>query len=144
MIVLRDGVIGDVNFILNSAVQSIRDNVAWCDTVPAPRYFASVHDTLKALLQRCPVTVAAREADPDAILGYLIAHPKRPAVMWMYVKQPMRRFGVARLLLVHWHNAHRDASSVETPFRTEDGRRTVQTVLRLPLVENPFLLSEAV
>jgi GNAT superfamily N-acetyltransferase len=144
VIQVRDGRLDDVPFILNSAMKSIADNVEWARDMPPSLFHRSAHDPIKALLQRCPVLVASRTADPDAIMGYLIHHPKRAAVMWMFVKKPMRRFGVAKALLEDFRRFRddRDGVPVECPFVTSKGISAVHSVLKVPLISNPFLLSE--
>jgi GNAT superfamily N-acetyltransferase len=45
------------------------------------------------------IAVACSEDDPDQIIGWVAWEPDSPRLLFLYVKSPFRRFGIATALL---------------------------------------------
>lgn len=85
----------DLEFILDSWLRSHRDS-AWAKFAGAT--YQRGHDSLiKRLLTRSAVLVACYEGDPNTILGWSVTDGD--VVHYVYVKKPLRRQGIARMLL---------------------------------------------
>ena len=90
----------DVPFITSSWLRSFREGGSFCKRVPNNIYYHYHHKIMEQLLPRSYVLVATNESDPNHILGWLCGEivDTVPVVHYVYVKAPMRRFGIAKHL----------------------------------------------
>ena len=95
----------DLNFILNSWLKRYRDAIR-ARFVTDGVYYAYQHEAITKILQQpgLKAVVACNPDDEDQIYGYLIAEdhhivPDLRLLHWLYVKGPLRRFGIAKALL---------------------------------------------
>lgn len=122
-VILREYAPGDEAYLMSTWLRDLRD----ADPSPLPDdlYFPALRALIMRLLAsplvRC--TIAAAADRPDEILGYVVAIPKE-LLIWTHVRKPLRRRGLAKLLLEH----------AETPPGTPAAWSTVLSKLRL---QNP-------
>jgi GNAT superfamily N-acetyltransferase len=92
----------DIEFITSSWLRSFRDGY-FVSTVPNRIYFNQHHKILEKLIPRATCLIACNEMDPDHIYGYVIAEvmDQHLVVHYIYVKDSLRRFGVAKKLVQH-------------------------------------------
>lgn len=97
---IREGIVDDANFILNSWLKSYRRSMFACkmtDTV----YYDCHHEVLRKLLKSCTVLVACPPNDPGQIYGYIVAEvvDNVPVIHFAYVKHTFRGFGICTALV---------------------------------------------
>ena len=90
----------DIPFITSSWLRSFRDGYL-VRSIPNTVYYYQHHKILEALLPRSVVLIACNEENPDQILGWICAEVVDTALVihYMYVKQPFRKFGIAKRLV---------------------------------------------
>lgn len=86
---------------------------------------------IEALLEKFPPLVATLEDVPDEVVGWACREFERPVLHMVYVKQPYRRQGVARVLI---HGV------TEYSHRTPAGEAILKKVGAL---YNPYAVLEA-
>jgi hypothetical protein len=122
-VILREYAPGDEAYLMSTWLRDLRD----ADPSPMPDdlYFGAARALITRLLAspqvRC--TIAAAADRPDEILGYVVAIPK-DLLVWTHVRKPLRRRGLARLML----------QDAECPPGTPAAWSTVLSKLRL---QNP-------
>lgn len=122
-VILREFAPGDTAYLMSTWLRDLRD----ADPSPLPDdlFFPAQRALVERLLAsptvRC--TIAAAADRPDEILGYVVAIPKE-LLIWTHVRKPLRRRGLAKLMLAH----------AETPPGTPAAWATVHSKLRL---QNP-------
>ena len=93
---------GDEKFIYNSWMKSFK-NSFYAGTIPNDLYFDLYTQVLTRILSNedTEVLVACDPRAEKIIWGYIVCESgfTRPALHWIYVKQPFRGFGVASLLV---------------------------------------------
>ncbi len=103
-ITIRPANLEDVPFIFSSWLKSYRDAPA-VRGVPNSIYYARQHDLITAVFARKNVRVyiACAPDEPSQIFGYLVgeALDSGPVLHFLYVKHPMRNFGVGKYLESH-------------------------------------------
>ncbi len=121
--VLREFAPGDIGYLMSTWLRDLRD----ADPSPTPDdiFFPAQRALIERLLVQPQVrcTIAAASDNPDEILGYVVAIP-REILLWISVRKPLRRRGLAKILL----------ESVECPPGTPAAWSTVHSKLRL---QNP-------
>ena len=119
-VILREYAPGDEAYLMSTWLRDLRD----ADPSPLPDdlFFPAQRALIMRLLAsptvRC--TIAAAADRPDEILGYIVAIPKE-TLIWTHVRKPLRRRGLAKLLL----------QSAECPEGTQSAWMTVHSKLRL-------------
>lgn len=97
-VLLREFAPGDTAYVMSTWLRDLRD----FDPGPLPDdlFFAAHRPMVERLLAsptvRC--TVAAAADAPQEILGYVVAIPEE-LLIWAHVRKPLRRRGLAKLLL---------------------------------------------
>lgn len=97
-VMIRPGRAADHPFVLNSWLKQHRRSEAAL-FVPRQVFFERHHDLAERILARAELRVAAAPDDEDAILGWLVCEAGGAVVHYCYVKAPLRRLGIARLLM---------------------------------------------
>lgn len=91
----------DVSFIFNSWLKSYRDSPP-VRGVPNNLYYQHQHSTIEKIIHRdtCRLVLAVAIDDPNQIYGYIVFEdlPEKNLVHWVYVKHPLRTFGIGSLL----------------------------------------------
>lgn len=122
-VIFRPFAPGDEAFVFSTWLRDLRD----ADPSPLPDdLFFPAQRALITRLMASPLvscTVAAAADRPDEILGYVVAIPKE-LLIWTTVRKPLRRRGLAKLLL----------QEAECPPGTPGAWSTVLSKLRL---QNP-------
>lgn len=97
---VRDVVPNDLPFIFTTWLQHYYASSRYTRRIPRRIYFAEYHKIVEAILARSAVLVATPADEPEIILGYAAFERRSPPVVhWVYVKNRMRRTGIARQLL---------------------------------------------
>ena len=99
-ITLREGVIEDAPFILNSWLKSYRvSNFARSMTNTV--YYEGHHPVVRKILKRAKVTVACDPSHPSQIYGYIVHEMVEdiPVIHYCYVKHTFRNMGIASNLI---------------------------------------------
>ena len=87
----------DVNFILNSLMQGVKDyNVQ--HGIMSYNFFDNFKEVIKLLLEQNDSLIVCDVDEPDVIYGYCIYSNK--TLHYVYVKHSLRRFGVAKALIL--------------------------------------------
>ena len=94
---------GDINFVLNSFMRSLRNYPAY-KNVPNEVYYPHQKKVLGHLLKNKTVLVLCNSELPDQIFGYIIGS-KNIETNYVYIKYPYRKFGFATKLM---HALHPD------------------------------------
>lgn len=89
----------EVEFVVDSISKSFRSS-PWAGVIPNHLWHAVMRSTVSGLLERGAQVLAARAA--GRVVGYVLFEPKGDDLVlhWAYTKDPFRRTGVARRLLV--------------------------------------------
>lgn len=100
-ILVRQATQGDVNFIFNSWLKSAHGNLPKLTEIPHNIFYSEHHKLLEKILRRCTVLIACDKNDQTVIYGYIVAEIIYgfPVIHYVYVKQPFRRLGIAKMLL---------------------------------------------
>ena len=132
---LRLGNAGDVPLICSSWLKSYRKAPAVAK-LRGPVYFDSQRSVVERILGRASVAVACSQSDFADVYGYVVYESLAAGTVlhWLYVKQPFRGLGIARVLLSA-SGAPR-AKSVQHSHETEKGRVLARA---LGSVLNPYL-----
>ena len=141
-IALRTGSPSDEAFIFSSWLQSYWDGLMRYDQAIAKNiYFTGQHALIECAFRRrgCEIVVATPHDNPSVILGWLLGERMLDGhvIHYLYVKEPFRRFGIARGML----------SSIGRGFAsltyTHTTKRWQQIIKRYPdAVFNPWLLGK--
>lgn len=121
-IVLRDAGPGDRNFILDSWLRSLRQDVR----APAQLFYGHYRPLVTRLLDsgRARVHLAVDGADPDYIASWLCATNEGDswvcAVHYAFTKNVFRGFGLCRRLLGRAHLAESDPIDYTAPGSTAE------------------------
>jgi hypothetical protein len=100
-VVLRDWKPSDRNFVIDSWVRSYRGSTS--ALIPESIYFDSQRRLINALLERCQITIAGFDEDPDTILGW--ACTSSSAIHYVWVRPQFRKQGIAKAMLAQFINA---------------------------------------
>ena len=98
---IRPGVPDDRSLVYNATAKSMRSSPYYAD-VPPPEYGPLMTEwvALRLASSRWVLLTAVVAEVPDEIAGFLLYRPGQPPALGMvYVKDPYRRRGCARLLL---------------------------------------------
>jgi len=100
--ILRDMVEADYPFLYSSWLKSYKPSRS-VGPLPSNLYWSVVKETIEQILARKGIIckVACNSEDPEQIFGYLVAEDNGalPVCHYLYVKQPFRRLGIARMLI---------------------------------------------
>lgn len=90
----------DLPFCFSSWLKSYRDS-PYTSGIPNTIYYAAHHAVIENILKTASVVIACSPTDADQIFGYAIGRgfPGGLALDWVYVKNPLRGFGIAKALL---------------------------------------------
>jgi GNAT superfamily N-acetyltransferase len=100
-VLLRKATRADIQFITSGWLKSFR-NAPFVRGVPNGVYYYYHHKILEELLPRAQVMVACSEADHNQLLGFICAEKMDGDVLivhYVYVKQLLRKQGIARFML---------------------------------------------
>lgn len=99
-VILREYAPADEAYVLSTWLRDLRD----ADPSPVPDdLFFGAHRALVDRLMADPAvsfTVAAAADNPREIFGYVVAIPSE-LLLWVHVRKPLRRRGLAKLMLQH-------------------------------------------
>lgn len=99
-VILREFAPGDTAYLMSTWLRDLRD----ADPSPLPDdlFFPAQRALIERLLAQPEVrcTIAAAADRPDEILGYTVAIPGE-LLIWTQVRKPLRRRGLAKLMLAH-------------------------------------------
>lgn len=133
---VRDAEGSDISFLFNSCLRSFRNgklNAGVSNSI----YFTEHHKVLEKIFKRAKVLVACETADPSNIYGYLCYEIIEGIFVlhYSYVKQPFRRLGVQKALLVAANH------NVANPgFYTHENPTALHMAPKLNLIYHPYLL----
>ncbi len=145
-LLIRQAQQDDVPFIMSSWLKSFRDkDQGFAEGCPNRIFYACHHRVVEVLLPRSMVVVACDENDPRTIVawacyergdgGCLVVH-------YLYVKQPLRRNGVARQLMTTLLAIEGEPETVFYTHRTEAVER-MRSLPRSRFVFHPYLMFHA-
>lgn len=139
-LLLRKVIRADIPFITSSWLESFR-NAPMVRGVPNSIYFSYHHKILEELLPRSIVLVACNPADTDQIVGYICAEvfDNCLVVHYVYVKQPLRRLGVAKKLLDTLLESEKPAA-VQYTAKTPSIFDFEKQLKEQRIIYNPYLL----
>lgn len=146
---MRSVVPSDLNFILNAWMESYRDSPFGAE-VYNNIYYPN-HQKLIAKIAgrpKCVSVVATSEDDPNHILGFIIAEPQHETmdgervpliVHYAYVKNAMRRLGIAREMLLYmgWGPGHPIVATQLSTYLRGHGRYLMK---KFKVIHNPYVV----
>lgn len=119
-VLLREFAPGDLAYLMSTWLRDLRE----ADPSPLPDdlFFPAQRALIERLLQDSTVrcTIAAASDEPNEILGYVVAIPRK-LVLWTHVRKGLRGRGLAKLLL----------QSVDCPPGTPAAYSTALSKIRL-------------
>jgi GNAT superfamily N-acetyltransferase len=89
----------DEAIVFNAWLMAHRKHGDWPPRLSSQRYFAEHKATVAKLIARSRMLVACNEARPSQVLGFICWEGE--TLHWVFVKQPFRRNGIGRALLLH-------------------------------------------
>jgi GNAT superfamily N-acetyltransferase len=98
-VVIRDAASGDMNFLKNSVGNSLRSSLEGT-AMPNEVYWPFYYPILcRRVVDEGRVRVMVLQDDTDSIIGWISTDPHHAdALHYVYVKEPFRGFGFARML----------------------------------------------
>lgn len=129
----------DEAFIFNSWLKSFKDSPMMAG-LSTTIYYKEMHETIKRILEdkTSHVLMACDPDDDESLYGYVVAQTIGAALIfhWVYVKHPLRNFGIGRNLelAVKTHVPH---ESIAYSLRT---KLTDILTRKESYVYNPFVL----
>ena len=115
----------DRSLILNSWLKSFR-NSHETRNVPKEIYYVAQEKVVEDTIDSVQVLVAHHLEDVDHVLGYIVFEndePNAAIIHYVFVKQPYRKFGIARSL---WEQATKDASECFHTHTTYTGNTILE------------------
>lgn len=133
---LRNVTAEDHNFILNSWLKSFRNGPA-VRRMENSAYYHEQAKVIKELLQSVNVLVACDKDAPNQILGYLISQRINNVFVlhYVYVKQPFRNCGIAKMLIAARDHELGETAAVYT-HHTESASRLAY---KYKFMYNPYV-----
>lgn len=99
LILIRDYMIEDRNFILATFLRGLFHGDSWFSIIDKKVFMKHYHKVIEFILGKptTKVLVACLKEDPSAILGYSIFENDK--IHWVYVKPAWRKIGLAKDLV---------------------------------------------
>ncbi len=99
LIRLRDGDLGDINFIYATWLKGLRFGNEWFKLTEQEAYFEFYHNVIERILSspETAVKVACLVEDPAVIIGYSVFAGTK--LHWVFCKKAWRNIGICRDLV---------------------------------------------
>lgn len=125
----------DVPFIFNSWLKSYR-NSFFARDIHSTVYYSEHHKVLEKIIKNNSVLVACNPEESNQIYGYIISGKVQNVIVvhYVYVKQPYRNLGIAKLL------GAAVGHDKEVPgFHTHTTRLGRDLAIKFNLIYSPYL-----
>lgn len=94
----------DKAFVMSNLLKHTKNHSIHAKRIPRSLFFSHHHGLVENMLERpfTSVLIAHLKEDPNVIIGYLAVEEEpeeEPIIHYVFVKEPFRKFGVAKMLL---------------------------------------------
>jgi GNAT superfamily N-acetyltransferase len=120
----------DFEFVVDSWLKSYKKNNPSMSSMDWKLYAPMQRDVIVTMLSRSEIYISCSDQDEDQILGYMIFERANAAIHYVYVKSPVRRFGIAKRLI----------ECVEGKYYTHDTFEGKRLAEKYGFEFNPFLV----
>lgn len=87
----------DFNFVFKTVFKQVFQYTKISEIASADVFHSEFPKILDYILSKAKVTMAVSKDDPNIIVGFIIHEPS--TIHFCFVKQPFRKFGVAKMLM---------------------------------------------
>lgn len=131
----------DIDFIFNSWLKSYRMS-SYAQSVRDTTYYLYHENLIRSIMsyEGNTITILCDTEDEDHILAYMVHSNNAPIIQYMYVKYPMRGYGLARymLALIQTHFKIEKKDSIICTHLPKSGWRELSRKYNLEY--NPYIL----